>query len=280
MRPVCCQTTSQDWRWLRDAPPVAILSGDGAGQGGGKGLDRFCGSWQYANQSLICMQKTTPAMAGSVGMLGAFCGSVGLGLLLAFVWAMAAGQSGWLFGGLDTYIAVVGATVFCAVVTLVVVLIMGRCGKRFSWRRLVWEVACVSLLGISLLSWYQTREALRMFFNPLPVPEELRVYRGKSELFGSVVHFSSSPAVIVAMIHSKELVEVPDTLDKPENSTSVSGYGVLRDTRTPWDWWQPAMMAHPRFFFCDHHTGPGGQGWCEGWWINEATNEVYALIRD
>jgi hypothetical protein len=36
------------------------------------------------------------------------------------------------------------------------------------------------------------------------------------------------------------------------------------------------VISNPRFFY-RHHESLAVQGWSEGWWVNSATNEVYAL---
>ena len=68
--------------------------------------------------------------------------------------------------------------------------------------------------------------------------------------------------------------ELPAELpDKPD----ITGFSSRERTKVSWGWWQPASMSNPRFFF-RHHQSDAVQGWAEGWWVNGATNEVYAFI--
>ena len=93
-------------------------------------------------------------------------------------------------------------------------------------------------------------------------------------VFDSFIHFTASPADIAAIIKSKGLTEVPDEMpDKGDSST----YFVRQKSKDPHGWWQPAEMSNPKFYYRAHER-PGMQGWDERWWVNDATNEVYANI--
>jgi hypothetical protein len=120
------------------------------------------------------------------------------------------------------------------------------------------------------MSWFQTRQNLRPFTGPGPLPGGVHIHRGRTVLFSSYVHFTAQPAVIAAIIQSKQLVEVPDGVDLPL-------YTERQRTQLPWGWWQPAAMSNPRFFH-RHHESDAAEGWSEGWWVNGASNEVYAVI--
>ena len=207
-------------------------------------------------------------------ILTAFFASAGLALVFACAFAIFACYLGILFTGIDTLFAVLFATAFCIIVAPVTALVFKRKGKHFAWRTLFIEVMLLALVAVGLLSWLQTRQALKIFMNPVAVPKGVHVYHGRSVLFAAYVHFTAPPAVIATIINSKDLVEVP--AEEPVQR-DVSGYSMQQKTKVSWDWWLPAAMSNPRFFY-RHHQSEAGQGWSEGWWVNGATNEVYALI--
>ena len=122
------------------------------------------------------------------------------------------------------------------------------------------------------LCWMDRRDHLGILMEPAPVPAGLQVHQGQSRLFGMYVHFSGSPEAIASLLKAKGLVEVPT-----EPTESSDGYGSRERSKAAWDWWQPANLSQPRFFF-RHHKSEAIQGWSEGWWINGATNEVYAFL--
>ena len=220
------------------------------------------------------MQNTDPVQKRPMRMLAVFLASAGLALMLSCAFAISACYLGILFSGGDTFFAVLVAMAFCSIVVPVTALVFKRKGRHFAWRMLFTEVVLLALVAVSLLSWLQTRQHLEIFMNPEPVPREVHVHHGRSILFSSYVHFSAPPAVIAAIIQSKGLVEVPNEVP---NKWDVSGYSMQQRTKVSWDWWQPAAMSNPRFFY-RHHESLAVQGWSEGWWVNGATNEVYALI--
>jgi hypothetical protein len=115
---------------------------------------------------------------------------------------------------------------------------------------------------------------LENFLSPSPVPSELRVLQSRGTLFNSYYHFAGPPAVIVSVLQSKGLLEVPT---EPPASSDVTGFSAREQTKHSWDWWQPSALSKPRFFHL-YHKSETGQGWNEGWWINEATNEAYAYF--
>jgi hypothetical protein len=208
-------------------------------------------------------------MKEDMRMPAAFLASAGLALMFSYAFAIFACYLGILFSGLATFFVVLVATACCAIVVPVTALIFKRKKKHFAWRTLFIEVVLLALVAVGLLSWLQTRQALEIFMKPGPVPSEMHVHRGRSILFSCYVHFSARPADIAAIIQSKELVEVP--------SEEANQNSLLQRTKISWDWWQPAAMFNPRFFY-RHHQSDAVQGWSEGWWVNGATNEVYALI--
>lgn len=203
-----------------------------------------------------------------------FLVSAGLALAASWVFAVFATHLGILFSGGDTFFAIFVATALCAIATPITALVFKRKAKHFGWRKLLIEVAVLSLFAVGSLSWLQTRQHLKIFFNPEPIPSGVHVHHGRSVLFSSYVHFSAPPAAIAALIQSKELLEVPSELTDQIDGTS---YGAQQRSKDSWDWWQPVNMPKPRFFF-RHHKSEAVQGWSEGWWVNDATNEVYAFI--
>jgi len=198
--------------------------------------------------------------------------AVGTAVVAAYVSALLARRIGMLFSGLDTAIALVASAVVSLIVAAITEMIVRRKGKDADWRVLVIEVLLVGSVVVLLLGWAQTRDHMRIFMNPLPIPNEVRVHHGQSVLFNSFVHFTAPPTVVAALLKSKEFVEVPDEVS---DQRDISGYGVRQRTKVSWDWWQPATMSGPRFYY-RHHKSDAVQGWMEGWWVNGATNEVYA----
>lgn len=220
------------------------------------------------------MQTTPPSQKPPLRTIVAFFASAGLGLVLASALAFLACYFGLLFDGLEQIFTVLVTAGICTVVTTVSAVVFKRKGKHFTWRTLSIEVIVLALVAVSSLSWLQTRQSLQIIMDPAPVPRELRVHHGRGILFSSYVHFSAPPEVIARLIQLKGLAEVPND---PEKATDSSGWGLQQSTKNPWDWWQPAKMANPRFFY-RHHDSLAIQGWSEGWWVNDATNEVYATL--
>lgn len=199
--------------------------------------------------------------------------SLGLALLISWVCAMLACSLGLLFAGIDTFVAVVGATGFSTIATLITADILKHKRRPFGWRTITMETALLALVTVGLSSWWQTRQHLETFFNHAPVPSGVQVHHGRQNLFSEFVHFTARPEVISTIIQSKELMAVP--AEEPDGDSSA--YWERQKSQTPWDWWQPATMSNPRFFYRYHKTDMGS-GWAEGWWVNDATNEVYAFI--
>lgn len=209
-----------------------------------------------------------------MGLLTATLASIGLALVCSVVFARLACSLGILFAGIDTYFAVPVATGCCAVVAPVTALVFKRKGKHFTWPMLGTEVVLLAFVAVGVLSWSQTQQNLSIFMGPAPVPNGVHVHQGRAILFTSYVHFSAPPAAIAEIIKSKELVEVSDEWPDKRDITVFSAW---EKTKVSWGWWQPAGMSSPRFFF-RHHKSDAVQGWGEGWWVNGATNEVYATI--
>ena len=198
--------------------------------------------------------------------------SAGLALLLVPGLAWLACSGGYLFSGISTFAIALVAVVVCTVVTTATAIVLRRRQKYFGWRTLFLEVAVLSFVAIGILSWLDTRQALQIFMAPSPVPKGLRVHQGRCVLFNSYVHFTGPADAIAALIESKGLVEVP--AEPPPETSDYSAWGSRERMKDSWGWWQPATMSQPKFFFLSHP----GQQWCEGWWVNEAKNEVYAFI--
>lgn len=188
--------------------------------------------------------------------------------------AVLADYAGLVFAGLDSIFTVGATTFLCALLTLVTAIRFRRKGRHFGWRTLFAEVTVLTLLGVGLLSWGGTRLRLRTFMAPEPVQRELKVLHSRADLFAMDVHFTATPAVITKLIQSKELVETPDD---PERALEIPGYYEMQRTKVSRGWWQPTTMSKPRYYY-RHHESQAVQGWSEGWWVNGATNEVYARI--
>ena len=220
------------------------------------------------------VNNSTPIEKGHMRAPVAFLASIGLSVVLATVFAFIACSCGLLFSGIAIIFTVFVTTAICAVVATVTALVFKRKQWCFTRSAFVIEVLVSALIAVSLLSWLQTRQNLEIFMNPAPVPSEVHVHNGRDTLFSTFVHFTAPPAVIAAIIKSKELVEVPS---EPPDHWDISGYSSMLQAKVAWGWWQPATMSNPRFFF-RHHESLAVQGWSEGWWVNAATNEVYAFI--
>ena len=205
-------------------------------------------------------------------ILKAFFAAVGLSLLLAYVFAVLSCNFGMLFGGIDLIFAVVAATAFCSIAVPATVVIFKRKNKPFTQVWLAGEVALLAMVAVGFLSWFQTRDHMTTFVGPKA--RGVHVIKGRMILFSSYVHFSAPPDVIAAIIQSKGLLFVPDT---PPEGSDWSAYSQRQRTLEARDWWQPAAMSNPKFFFL-YHSDSGAQGWTEGWWVNGETIEVYARI--
>jgi len=122
--------------------------------------------------------------------------SIGLALLLSSLFAFFAYSLGILFGGLDAFFAMLVTMVFCAYAIPITSVIYKRKGKHFAWRVFFIEIIILALVIGGSLSWLQTRQALKIFFNPCLLPSGLHVYHGRNILFSSFVHFTAPPAAI------------------------------------------------------------------------------------
>lgn len=220
------------------------------------------------------MHTAPPIQQPSVRMLTVVFGSSGLALVLALGFSLLACSGGFLFSGVSIFSTVLVAVAFCAAVVSVTSIVFRQRQRRFGWHMLLIEVAVLALVAVGIVSWLDTRQHLRIFMNPSPVPSGLRVHQGRSILFSSYVHFTAPPDSIASLLQSKGLVEVPAELSDGRDTGPWSS----RDhSGVPDGWWQPLTMSSPRFFF-RHHESQAVQGWSEGWWVNGATNEVYAFI--
>jgi hypothetical protein len=198
----------------------------------------------------------------------AFFVCISFGLITSYLTALLGNRIGILFTGTDTFFAIFVGTIAPFVLVLITKWIFKRKGKQFTYRLLAVEIILTAFITVSFLSWYQTHDFLKIFMNPVPMPSSVHVYQGRGVLFSTYVHFSAPPEVITAIIQSHQMFS--PTNDSPEQ--------IEQDRmKTSWDWWHPATMSNPKFFM-RHHESLAVQGWTEGMWINDATNEVYAFI--
>jgi cytochrome c1 len=109
----------------------------------------------------------------------------------------------------------------------------------------------LALVAVGIFSWADTRQHLRIFMNPSPVPRGLHVHHGRSIMFSSYVHFTGSPAVIASLLQSKGLAEIPP---EPAEGNDWTSYSARQQTNSSWDWWQPGAMSNARFFFLHHKS--------------------------
>lgn len=146
---------------------------------------------------------------------------------------------------------------------------------RLSRRLLVVALAIVAITGslYVILRW-NARHNLEVFLRPSPVPSDLTVLDNQGTVFSRYYHFTGPPKVIASIMELKGLVEVPA---EPSDPSEMTGFSAKERSKISWDWWQPAEMEKPRFFFL-HHTSETAQGWSEGWWVSGDTNEVFAFV--
>ena len=232
------------------------------------------GSLILSLSRLAVMQATPPVQQKPMRMVAVLFASAGYALLIASGFSLLACSGGFLFSGLSVFFVVPVAAGVCAVMTLLTALFFRRRQRHFGWRTLLIEVSVLAFVAVGVLSWLDTRQNMRIFMTSSPVPSGLRIHHGRNILFNSYVHFTGPPSAIASLLQSKGLVEVPT---EPPETSDVSGFSSRDRTKVSWSWWQPAAMSNPRFFFL-HHKSEAVQGWSEGWWVNGATNEVYAFI--
>lgn len=193
---------------------------------------------------------------------------------MSVVFTIIARSFGMLFSGLDTPVTLVCAFLFTLIATAITNVIFKRLIERFGWRFVWGKISVYAMISVMSLSWMQAREHLSIFTKPMPVPDSVRLKHGRSVLFGGYVHFTASPSDIEALIRSKELIEVPNW-DPDGDAERPEGFNERERRKTAWGWWQPAPGAR---FYYRHHTSDAPQGWAEGWWVNDGTNEVFAYI--
>lgn len=190
--------------------------------------------------------------------------------------AWVAEANGMLFGGVDAFVAAMLSGCGCAFgATIVAAILKGRGGS------LPWQVGLVGAFVLSfgttsVVSLFSTRKNLEILMNPMPVPAELRVLSGQRYLHGMAVHFTAAPEAISALIRSKRLVEVPAE-PGDEINLDVSGHSARWQSGKQRGWWRPTSMPGSKFYYL-HHQSRAIQGWAEGWWVNGATNEVFAFL--
>lgn len=211
-----------------------------------------------------------------IGKVSAFVLSAFLGFVFCLLFADLACRFGLLFSGLEFIFTVIISTSICVIVIAATFAFWNRKKIKFSLRFLLIESLFVSMLIIFPSSWLQTRNQLKIFIGS--VPAGIHVHQGRSILFSAFVHFSAPPEVISAIIQSHHLNSrspIQKDQDKEDAEREVSR--EEQRSKDSWDWWQPASMSNPKFFYL-HHESQAAQGWSEGWWVNDATNEVYAFI--
>lgn len=200
----------------------------------------------------------------------------GLGLVLGWLLAWVAEANGLLFGGVDVVFATLISGCCCGLATAITAALLERKGGNFTWQAGCLGAVALSVAATSLWSFFCTRKNLEILISPMQVPADLRVQRGHRFLHSMHVHFIGSPATISALIQAKQLVEVPAALPDV-GEPDIASFSARRQSAEEWDWWRPASMPGAKFYYL-HHKSQAIQGWAEGWWVNGATNEVYAFI--
>lgn len=200
--------------------------------------------------------------------------TVGPAILLSAAFSLGACRGGFLFSGVSAVFVSVAAAAVCLVVTPVTALVLRLRRSHFGWGTLLGVVSVCAFIAVAALSYFDTRQTMRILMTGSPVPGGLRVHRGSSGLFRGYVRFSGPPGVLASLMHSKGLKEVPA---EPTEPSVLTGFGAREQSKTPWGWWNPTSMPGARFYF-RHHTTEAGEAWTEGWWVSGATNEVFAFF--
>jgi len=155
------------------------------------------------------MQTTPPVQRPPVRMVAAVFASAGFALVVASGLSIVACSVGFLFSGISLFLIPLLAVGVCTVLTSVIALVWRRRQRCFGWRTLLIGVSVLALVAVGVFSWADTRQHLRIFISPSPLPRGLHVHHGRSIMFSSYVHFTGSPAVIASLLQSKGLAEIP-----------------------------------------------------------------------
>ena len=124
----------------------------------------------HVSRRRYVMHIAPPVQRPSVRMLAVVFSSAGTALVLALGFSLLACSGGFLFSGVSILSTVLAAVAFCAAVTSVTALVFRQRQRPFGWRMLLTEVVVVALVAVGLLSWLDTRQHLRIFLKPSPVP--------------------------------------------------------------------------------------------------------------
>ena len=199
-----------------------------------------------------------------------------LAILFCVIFAVCACSLGLLFSGLDLFFAILVSSFFSGLLTAACIMVLKLLFEQSGWRVGIYFTLApiLALCLIYFMSRIQTSQELETFMQPAAIPTGVHIQQGRRILFSSYVHFTGSPSDIAAAIRAKGLLDSPTKYSDQEDMTNVDE--AIR-TRKGWDWWQPAMMPNPKFYFL-HHKSDAVQGWDEGWWVNDKTNEVFAYI--
>lgn len=221
------------------------------------------------------METTPSGQPKPPGMVAIVCGVAGFALLSSAACSFIACAGGFLFSGLSAGFVIFQAAGVSALIASVAAAIFRRRRQYFGWRTLLVTVSACTIVAVSVLSYLDTRQQMRIIMTNSPLPSGLRVHHGTSFLFSSYVHFTGPPATIASLLRSKGLLEIPA---EPPDSSDHTAFGNREQSKKKsWGWWQPTSMPGARFYFL-HHESKAVQGWSEGWWVSGATNEVYAFI--
>jgi hypothetical protein len=131
--------------------------------------------------------NTTPPKSPTGIALFFIC--VGLALATSCLFALLVNHIGILFTGMHTSFAILMGTIISCVAAAVIEFIFKREAKRFAWRSLVISVPLTSFIVVGFLSWYQTRDFLKILMNPVPVPSSVHVYQGRGFFIFDVCAF-------------------------------------------------------------------------------------------
>ena len=205
----------------------------------------------------------------------------GFCVISSYALASVATSFGLLFSGFAFGYTVLAAIIVSACLAVVVATFCKSLKVLFRWAATLISVVLSGVVVVGCLSYIQTKQEIKIFMAPVSVPQNIVVHNGRSIMFSSYVHFSGPAEKIAEIIKAKELAEVPaefqESLDVSKAPIDGTSFSAREQTKTSWDWWQPTKMSNPKFYF-RHHKSEAVQGWSEGWWVNDKTNEVYATI--
>lgn len=201
----------------------------------------------------------------SVDLLIVPLGTGPAAVVVALPVAWVAGQCGWMFAGLNILTLSALAGLLCAPLAGGLALYLWCRSRPLTWRlwlRCLLLAAPLTLLIVGKLDHRRSLGRLCGRLSP-----EVQFQYGEVSLFQTRAHFSGRPAAITEIVQRLKLVPFP---------AEYREAGILPRHAQSFGWWRPLTM-------------PGAQYWSVSWddppahallsyWINGATNEVFACL--